>query len=164
MAQFSFDIESSYDKVEMNNVEQMVKREIENRYDFKGTAADIEWLADKKGFKVSGDNTWQLETVIDMIGKQLAKRDMTSKVLDLSGKVTEANMRAWQDVPFKDGLKQEDAKKITKLLKESHPKVKSQIQGDVVRVTSNSKDELQSVITTLRQADFDFPLSFGNYR
>lgn len=164
MANFSFDIESTYDKAEMNNVEQLVIREIANRYDFKGTPAGIEWLADKKGFKVIGSNEWQLESVIDMIGKQLAKRDMTSKVLDLSGKVTEANMRAWKDVPFKDGLKQDDAKKITKLLKESHPKAKTQIQGDTVRVTSASKDELQAVMQTLRAADFDFPLSFTNYR
>lgn len=164
MAQFSFDIESSYDKAEMNNVEQLVVREIANRYDFKNTPAGVEWLPDKKGFKVIGSNAWQLETVIDMIGKQLAKRDMTSKVLDLSNKVIEANMRAWQDVPFKDGLSQDDAKKITKLLKESHPKVKTQIQGESVRCTSNSKDELQSVMTALRQADFDFPLIFTNYR
>ncbi len=164
MAQFSFDIESTYDKAEMNNVEQLVMREIANRYDFKGTPAGIEWLADKKGFKVIGSNEWQLDSVIDMIGKQLAKRDMTSKVLDLSGKVTEANMRAWQDVPFKDGLKQDDAKKITKLLKEQHPKAKAQIQGDAVRVTSASKDELQAIMTTLRAADFDFPLAFTNYR
>ena len=78
MAQFSFDIESTYDKAEMNNVEQLVTREIANRYDFKGTPAGIEWLADKKGFKVIGSNEWQLDSVIDMIGKQLAKRDMTS--------------------------------------------------------------------------------------
>lgn len=164
MANFSFDIESTYDKAEMNNVEQLVTKEIANRYDFKGTPAAIEWLADKKGFKVIGSNEWQLESVVDMIGKQLAKRDMTSKVLDLSGKITEANMRAWKDVPFKDGLKQDDAKKITKLLKDSHPKVKAQIQGEAVRVTSSSKDELQAVMTTLRSSDFDFPLSFTNYR
>lgn len=164
MANFSFDIESSYDKAEMNNVEQLVVKEIANRYDFKGTPAGIEWLADKKGFKVIGSNEWQLEAVIDMVGKQLAKRGMTSKVLDLSGKVTEANLRAWKDVAFRDGLKQDDAKKITKLLKESHPKAKAQIQGDAVRVTSSSKDELQAVMTTLRAADFDFPLLFTNYR
>ncbi len=164
MANFSFDIESSYDKAEMNNVEQLVTKEIDNRYDFKGTPAGIEWLADKKGFKVIGSNEWQLDAVVDMIGKQLAKRGMTSKVLDLSGKVTEANLRAWKDVPFRDGLKQDDAKKITKLLKESHPKAKAQIQGDVVRVTSSSKDELQAVMTTLRAADFEFPLMFTNYR
>lgn len=164
MPQFSFDIESTYDKAEMNNVEQLVTKEIANRYDFKGTPAAIEWLADKKGFKVIGSNEWQVENVVDMVGKQLAKRDMTSKVLDLSNKVNEANLRAWKDVPFKDGLRQDDAKKITKLLKESHPKAKAQIQGEVVRVSSNSKDELQQVIATLRKADFDFPLLFTNYR
>ena len=111
-----------------------------------------------------GSNEWQLDSALDMIGKQLAKRGMTSKVLDLSGKVTEANMRAWQDVPFKDGLRQDDAKKITKLLKDSHPKAKAQIQGDAIRVTSASKDELQAIMTTLRAADFDFPLAFTNYR
>jgi len=164
MATFSFDIESSFDKAEMNNVEQLVTKEIANRYDFKGTPAAIEWLADKKGFKVLGSNAWQIETVIDMIGKQLAKRGMTSKVLDTNNKVTEANLRAWQDVPFKDGLSQDNAKKITKLLKEAHPKAKTQIQGESVRVTSASKDELQAVMDTLRAQDFDFPLLFTNYR
>jgi len=164
MATFSFDIESSFDKAEMNNVEQLVVKEIANRYDFKGTPAAVEWLADKKGFKVIGNSSWQVETIIDMIGKQLAKRGMTSKVLDTTNKVTEANMRAWQDVPFKDGLTQDNAKKITKFLKEQHPKAKTQIQGESVRVTSASKDELQDVMTTLRAEDFDFPLLFTNYR
>ena len=164
MPQFSFDIESTYDKAEMNNVEQLVTREIANRYDFKGTPAAIEWLADKKGFKVIGSNEWQLDAVVDMIGKQLAKRGMTSKVLDLSGRVTEANLRAWKDVPFKDGLSQDDAKKLTKILKEPHPKVKTQIQGASVRVTSNSKDELQAVMQTIRASDPDFPVVFTNYR
>ena len=164
MAQFSFDIESTYDKAEMNNVHQLVSREIENRYDFKGTPAAIEWLADKKGFKVIGSNQWQVESIIDLIGKQLAKRGMTSKVLDMSGNSNEANMRAWQDVPFKDGLKQDDAKKITSLIKDRHSKVKAQIQGDVVRVMGQSKDELQAVMTTVREANFDFPVLFTNYR
>lgn len=164
MAQFSFDIESTYDKAEMNNVEQLVTREIDNRYDFKGTPAAIEWLVDKKGFKVIGSNEWQVEAIIELIGKQLAKRGMTSKVLDMTGTSNEANMRAWQDVPFKDGLKQDDAKKITALLKERHPKAKAQIQGDAVRVSSASKDELQAVMTTLREANFAFPLTFTNYR
>lgn len=164
MAQFSFDIESTFNKPEMNNVHQLVVREIANRFDFKGTPADVEWLPDKKGFKVIGADEFQVQSIIDMIGRQLARRNMTSKVLDLGGAHNAANMRAWQDVPFKDGLSQENAKKITKLLKEAHPKVKTQIQGDSVRCTSNRKDELQSVMATLNQADFDFPLSFGNYR
>jgi uncharacterized protein YajQ (UPF0234 family) len=164
MATFSFDVESTYDKAEMNNVEQQTLKEIATRYDFRGTPAAIEWLADKKGFKVIGENEWQVDVLVDMIGKQLAKRGMTSKVLDISGKLTEANMRAWKDVPFKDGLKQDDAKKITRLLKEKHPKVKTQIQGDVIRCTSSAKDELQAVQQTLRSEPFDFPIHFTNYR
>lgn len=164
MAQFSFDIESTYDKAEMNNVQQLVAREIENRYDFKGTPAAVEWLPDKKGFKVIGSNAWQVETIIDLIGKQLAKRGMTSKVLSLDGPSNEANMRAWQDVPFKDGLTQDDAKKITALIKDKHPKAKAQIQGAAVRVMSASKDELQAVMTSVREAGFEFPTLFTNYR
>lgn len=164
MAQFSFDIESTFDKAEMNNVHQAVLREIANRFDFKGTPADVEWLADKKGFKVIGADEYQVGTIIDMVGRVLAKRGMTSKVLDLAGAHNAANLRAWQDVPFKDGLSQDNAKQITKLLKEHHPKIKAQIQGDAVRCTSNSKDELQAAMQTLRGADFDFPLSFTNYR
>lgn len=164
MAQYSFDIESTFDKAEMNNVHQLVLREITNRFDFKGTPATVEWLADKQGFKVIGTDEFQVQTIIDMIGRTLAKRGMTSKVLDLSGAHNAANLRAWQDIPFKDGLSQDNAKRITKLLKQHHPRVKTQIQGDTVRCTSNSKDELQSVMQTLRQAELDIPLSFGNYR
>ncbi len=164
MAQFSFDIISTYDKAEMNNVFLQTEKEIVSRYDFRGTPAGIEWLADKKGFKILGSNEWQVDAILDIVGRQLAKRGMTSKVLDKSGKVTEANLRAWQDVPFKDGLSQDNAKKITKFLKESHPKLKTQIQGDEIRVTSASKDDLQAAQATLRAADFDFPLVFTNYR
>lgn len=94
MAQFSFDIESTFNKPEMNNVHQLVVREIANRFDFKGTPADVEWLPDKKGFKVIGADEFQVQSIIDMIGRQLAKRNMTSKVLDLGGAHNAANMRA----------------------------------------------------------------------
>ncbi len=164
MAQFSFDIVSSYDKSEMNNVYLQTEKEIANRYDFRGTSAGIEWLKDKSGIKVMADSPWQIEQVVDLFRKKLAAREQSSKVLDLEGEVHESNMKAWQDVPFRDGLSQDNAKKITKLLKESHPKVKTQIQGDEVRATSNSKDELQEVMSTLRASDFEFPLMFQNYR
>lgn len=164
MAQFSFDILSSYDKAEMNNVYGQAEKEIASRYDFRGTSAKIEWLSDKKGIKVTADSAWQLEQVIDLFRKKLAARDQTSKVLQLDGEVHEANMRAWQDIPFRDGLSQDNAKRITKLLKEHHPKLKTQIQGDEVRVTGGSKDELQTAMQTLRSEDFDFPLLFTNYR
>lgn len=164
MAQFSFDILSSFDKAEMNNVFGQAEKEIQTRYDFRGTAASIEWLPDKKGFKAVADNAWQLDQVIDLFRKKLAVRNQSSKVLQLDGEVHEANLRAWQDIPFRDGLSQDNAKKITKLLKEKHPKLKSQIQGEEVRVTGASKDELQAAMQTLRGEDFDFPLVFTNYR
>lgn len=164
MAQFSFDIVSSYDASEVDNVYTQALKEIQNRYDFKGTPANIEWLEHKKGYKVTGSNQWQVEQIIDLIRKKLATRNQSSKILDLSGEVHESNMKAWQDIPFKDGLSKENAKVITKLLKEKHPKIKTQIQNDEVRATSSSKDELQSAMQTLKAEDYDFPLIFTNYR
>lgn len=165
MANFSFDVVSEYDKAEMNNVFDQVQREITARYDFKGTPAAIEWLNnDKTGLKVTGNGEWQIDAILDIIRKKLATRGQSQKVLDTSREVVESNLKAAQEVPFKQGLDQEKAKKITKLLRDEFPKVKTQIQGDAVRVTSNSKDDLQAVIQLLRSQDFDFPLAFNNFR
>lgn len=164
MATFSFDIVSEYDKAEMNNVFAQVEREMSNRYDFKGTQAAIEWLGDKAGFKIIGAGQWQLDAVLDIIRKKLASREQSSKVLDLSKEPTESNLKSTWEIPFKQGLSQDNAKLITKKLREEAPKVKAQIQGDAVRVTSSSKDELQQVIQLLSAADYDFALQFINYR
>lgn len=165
MANFSFDIVSEYDKAEMNNVFDQVQREIQSRYDFKGTPAAVEWLdGDKTGFKVTGNGDWQIEAILEIVRKKLAARNQSQKVLDTSKELVESNLKSSQDVPFKQGLDQDKAKQITKLLRDEHPKAKTQIQGDAVRVTSTSKDELQAIMQSLRSKDFDFPLSFTNYR
>jgi uncharacterized protein YajQ (UPF0234 family) len=165
MANFSFDVVSEYDKAEMNNVFDQVQREIGNRYDFKGTPAAIDWLnSDKTGFKITGSGDWQIDTILDIVRKKLAAREQSQKVLDTSGEVTESNLKATKDVPFVQGLGQDKAKKITSLLRDNFPKVKAQIQGDAVRITSAKKDELQAVMQLLRGQDFDFPLSFNNFR
>ena len=164
MANYSFDIVSSYDKAEMNNVFGQVEKELTNRFDFRGTPAAIEWLDGKKGLKIIGSNQWQIDQILDIVRKKLAVRDLTSKVLNLDKSVNEANLKAWKEVPFRDGMEQDTAKKVTKLLKEAHPKVKTQIQGDEVRATSSNKDELQAAMQSLKSADFDFPLLFTNYR
>ncbi len=148
----------------MNNVFGQVEREIGTRYDFKGSSAAIEWLGDKKGFKLTGNNEWQIDAIIDIVRKKLAVREISSKVLDLDGKVNESNLKATKEVPFVEGLSQDKAKRITKLLKEQFPKAKAQIQGESVRVTSASKDELQAVMTAIGAADLDFVTSFTNYR
>lgn len=165
MATFSFDAVSEYDKAEMNNVFDQVQREMAGRYDFKGTPAALEWLnADKTGLKVTGSGEWQVDAILDIVRKKLAARGQSQKVLDTSREPMEANMKAAKEVPFKQGLDQEKAKKLTALIRDKFPKVKTQIQGDAVRVQSGSKDDLQAVIQLLRTQDFDFPLSFTNYR
>lgn len=164
MASFSFDIVSDYDKAELNNVFDQTQRELDSRYDFKGTPAAIEWLKDKIGFKITGNGDWQIEAIIDIVRKKLGTRGQSQKLLDTSKTPVVANLKTTLEVPFKKGLDQEKAKKITAKIREHYPKVKPTIQGDEVRVVSTSKDELQAVMQLLREQDFDFPLSFTNFR
>jgi cyclic-di-GMP-binding protein len=165
MANFSFDIVSDYDKAEMNNVFDQAQREIDNRYDFKGTPAAIEWLnADKTGIKVTGSGDWQIEAILDIVRKKLATRGQSQKTLDTSKEQITSNLKTTQEVPFKQGLDQDKAKQITKLIRDTYPKVKTQIQGEEVRVTSSSKDDLQAVMQLIKGQDFDFPINFTNYR
>lgn len=164
MANFSFDIISDYDKAEMNNVFDQTLRELDNRYDFKGTPAALEWLDDKKGFKVMGNGEWQIDAILDIVRKKLASRGLDQKVLDTSKAIVESNLKAAKEVPFIQGLDQDKAKQLTKLIRDTSPKVKTQIQGDAVRVMSSSKDDLQAAMQAVRAASFDFPVSFTNYR
>lgn len=165
MGSFSFDIVSDYDKAEMNNVFDQVQRELANRYDFKGTPAEVEWLdGDKTGLKITGNSDWQIDAILDIVRKKLASRNQSQKALDTSKELIESNLKTTKEVPFLQGLDQEKAKKITSLIRDKFPKAKTQIQGQEVRVTSNSKDELQAIIQVLKAQDFDFPLSFTNYR
>lgn len=165
MPTFSFDIVSDYDKAEMNNVFDQAQREITSRYDFKGTSAELAWLdSDKNGLKITGDSDYHIDAIIDMVRKKLATRGQSQKVLDVSKESTTTNLKTTKEVPFKKGLDQEKAKKITKLVRDKLPKVKTQIQGEEVRVMSGKKDELQEVMQLLKTQDFDFPLSFTNFR
>jgi len=165
MANFSFDIVSDYDKAELNNVFDQAQRELGNRYDFKGTPAALEWLnPDKTGFKVIGDSDFQIDAILDIIRKKLAAREQSQKLLDTSAEAVTSNLKTTKEVPFKQGLDQDKAKKITALVRDKLPKVKTQIQGQEVRVTSGSKDDLQAVMQLLRAHDFDFPLQFTNFR
>ena len=165
MANFSLDIVSDYDKAEMNNVFDQAQREIDNRYDFKGTPAAIEWLnAEKTGIKVTGSGDWQIDAILDIVRKKLASRGQSQKTLDTSKELITTNLKTTQEVMFKQGLDQDKAKQINKLLRENHPKIKTQIQGDAVRVTSGSKDDLQAIMQLLRQQEFDFPIGFDNFR
>lgn len=164
MGSFSFDIESTYDAGEMNNVYDQAQREISARYDLKGTQASLEWLDDKKGVKICGDNQYHLDAIIDMLRKKAGTRGVSQKTFDISDEPETTNLRMIWKVLFKNGLKQDDAKAITKLLRDKLPKVKTQIQGDAVRVMSGKKDELQSAMQIILEANFDFPITFTNLR
>lgn len=165
MAQFSFDIVSEYDKAEVNNVFDQAQREIGSRYDFKGTPAELDWLnGDKTGLKVTGNSDYQIEAILDIVRKKLATRGQSQRLLDTSKAPVVANLKTTQEVPFKQGLDADKAKKITKLVRDELPKVKALIQGEAVRIMSGSKDDLQAVMQLVQAADFDFPVSFTNYR
>lgn len=164
MAVFSFDIVSDYDKGEMNNVLDQAQREITARYDFKGSSASLDWLGEKSGFKITGDTQFHLDAIMDIIRKKAAVRGVSQKTFDVSNEPETTNLKMYWDVPFRKGLDQDKAKKITAAIRESYPKIKTQIQGEEVRVMSPKKDELQAVMQLLRGQDFDFPLEFTNFR
>lgn len=164
MPTFSFDIESTYDIGEMNNVYDQTQRELATRYDLKGTQTALEWIEDKKALKIYGDVQFHLDAVIELLRKKAATRGVSQKTFDVTQDPETTNLRMIWVVPLKNGLKQDDAKKITKLLKEKLPKVKAQIQGDSVRVMSPKKDELQQAMQVLKESEFDFPINFTNFR
>ncbi|MBP6917256.1 YajQ family cyclic di-GMP-binding protein [Candidatus Saccharibacteria bacterium] len=162
---FSFDIVSDYDKGELNNVYEQARREIINRYDFKGTKAKLEWLdQNQNAFKITGDSDFHIEAILDIIRKKLAVRGQSQKVLDTSKESTTTNLQTLKIVPLKRGLDQEKAKKINGLIRDNFPKVKTQIQGEELRVMSPKKDDLQAVMSLIKSQEFDFPINFTNYR
>ena len=161
---FSFDVVSDFDVAEMTNAVDQAQREIGQRFDFKGTAAGIEFADGKSGVQISGESKNQLDSVLDMFQGKLVKRGISLKALDVSKEPVQGGKEMRWSVPFKKGLDQDKAKQLTKLIRDKYPKAKAQIQGDSVRVSSASKDDLQGVIAALKAADFDFPLDFQNYR
>lgn len=161
---FSFDVVSDYDVAEMQNAVDQAQRELGTRYDFKGTAAGIEFTEGKKGVLLTGDSKNQLDALLDMLQGKLIKRGIALQVLDIASEPVQGGKEMRWTLDFIKGLDQEKAKKITKAIRDSFPKVKAQIQGEEVRVSAASKDDLQGVMTLLKQADFDFPVDFQNYR
>ncbi|HEY2004404.1 MAG TPA: YajQ family cyclic di-GMP-binding protein [Candidatus Saccharimonadia bacterium] len=161
---FSFDVVSDYDVAEMTNAVDQAQRELGQRYDFKGTVAGLEFADGKTGLNLTGESKNQLDAILDMIQSKLVKRGVSLKVLDISKEPVQGGKEMRWNVPFKKGLDQDKAKQITKVIRDKYPKAKAQIQGDSVRVSSASKDDLQGVIVALKASDFDFPLDFQNYR
>jgi uncharacterized protein YajQ (UPF0234 family) len=163
---FSFDIVSDFDIQEMNNAVDQTKREIQTRYDFKGTDPQIDFEENKTGLNINVDSEYKLTALVDILESKMVKRDLSLKILDKSKPSENASGgRIRKSIPFKKGLNQEDAKKITKIVRERLPKIKANIQGEEIRVTSGSKDELQEAMQVLRtNSEINVPLQFTNFR
>lgn len=161
---FSFDVVSDYDLSEVTNAVDQAQREISTRFDFRGTAAKVEFLDGKTGVHLEGDSDNQLNAILDVLQSKLIKRNVSLKVLDTTSQPVQGGKEMRWDIKFKKGLDQDKAKKVTQAIHESYPKAKASIQGEAVRVSSSSKDDLQGIMGVLKQKDFDFPLNFTNYR
>jgi len=162
MADSSFDVVSKIDQMELDNAFNQCDREIATRFDFKNTDTKIEKIALKVVLESSTEE--RVKAALDVFKDKLIKRNVSLKHLDaseptLSGKTYRINC------DFKEGISTENAKKIAKFLKESGPKsLKTQIQGEELRVSSKSKDDLQTAIAQIKKETWDFAVQFTNYR
>ncbi|MGC6585975.1 YajQ family cyclic di-GMP-binding protein [Paenibacillus sp. Dod16] len=158
----SFDIVSKMDMQELSNAVNQAEREIENRFDFKGSKSSLK--LDKDALVISSDDEYKLNAVIDILQTKMVKRGLSLKNVEY-GKIEPASMgTVRQRLTLKQGIDQENSKKINILIRDSKLKVKSQIQGDQIRVTGKSKDDLQQIMQLLRKADLSLDLQFTNFK
>ena len=160
----SFDVVSDFDRQELVNAIDQARREIATRFDFKGSKAEMELGKDE--IIVRADNESRARAMRDLLESKAIRRGLSLKIFDW-GEIEEAGGNTVrQRVGLRRGLPDDLAKKITKLIRDDYPKVKSQIQGDAIRVSGKSKDELQKVIARLRQESegYPVPLQYQNYR
>lgn len=162
MAEYSFDIAAKVDMQELSNAIDMTRKEVENRFDFKG--AKIEIKLEKEALELACPDEMKMNQLIDVVQTKMIKRDLNLKSMKFGEFETNVSGLVKCKAEIQNGLNQDQMKKITKLIKDSKLKVQTRIQGDVIRVTGKSKDDLQQVIGAVKQADFDFLTTFENYR
>ncbi len=160
----SFDIVSEVNQVEVRNALDQCNKEVTNRFDFKGSDSRVEHSEKEKTLTVYADDDFKLSQVRDVLTGKLAKRGVDIRCLDVEKAEKIGGDKMKQVVKVREGIEQELAKKIVKLIKDSKMKVQASIQGDVVRVTGSKKDLLQDAIALMRKSITDFPLQFKNFR
>jgi uncharacterized protein YajQ (UPF0234 family) len=159
----SFDIVSKINRQEVDNALNQAGKEIGTRFDFRGVGASIAWSGDH-AVEIKANSEERAHAVLDVFKDKLVKRSVSLKVLD-PGEPKPSGKEYRLAVSLKEGISQDDARKISKLIREDGPKgVRAQVQGDELRVSSKKKDDLQQVINLLKDIDFDFALQFVNYR
>jgi cyclic-di-GMP-binding protein len=161
----SFDITSTVDLQEVDNAVNQARKEIGQRYDFKGATAEIEFERGEGVLKLLSDDEYKLKALVDVLESKLFKRGVPIRNLDYGDVETASLGNARQTVKLQQGISTEKGKEIVKAIKAAgFKKVNAQIQDEQVRVTSPSIDELQAVIAMLKKEDFGLELSFGNFR
>jgi uncharacterized protein YajQ (UPF0234 family) len=163
----SFDTVLEPNLVELKNAVDQSSKEIGTRFDFKGTAAEVRQVGEKKdlALELHGDSDFQIAQVRDVLSGKLAKRSVDVRFLDFSAKIEKmGGDKVKQTVKVKQGVDSETAKKIQTTVKQSKLKVQAAIQGDVVRITGGKRDDLQAAIALLRKELADLPLNFTNFR
>jgi uncharacterized protein YajQ (UPF0234 family) len=162
MADATFDIVSKVDKMEVDNALHQAQKEIAQRYDFKNIGAEVDWSGEKLLLKANAEE--RVKAVLEVLESKLIKRGISLRSLD-AGEPYASGKEYRIDANLKQGIAQDDAKKITKLIRDEAPKgVKAQIQGDEVRVSSKSRDDLQATMALLKGSDLDVALQFVNFR
>ena len=163
--QCSFDITSNVDLQEVDNALNQAKKEVAQRYDFKGSKASIDFDAAESKLVLMADDEFKLNALWEVVQTRLVRRNVPTQNLTRGTVIPAANTTVRQEITLQQGIPSEAAKEVVKFLKESKMrKVQASIQGDQLRVTSSSKDELQEVMRLLRERDFGIALQFGNYR
>lgn len=160
----SFDIVSKVDLQELKNAVQMAQKEIQNRFDFKGSSAGVTFEENPPALKLTGDHAMQLKNVADVLQGKLVKRGVPLKAFEWKEPEILPAGGAKQAVPLQQGLSSEKARELAKAVKGLGLKVEARIEADSVRVSAKQIDDLQAVIQGLRQKEFDVPLQFENYR
>ena len=162
MADSSFDVVSKVGKMETDNALNQAIKEVEQRYDFKNVGASIEWSGEKILMKANSEE--RVKAILEVFEQKLIKRGISLRSLD-AGDPFPSGKEFRIEAKMKEGIDQENAKKVTKLIRDEGPKsVKSQIQGDEVRVSSKSRDDLQATMALLKGADLPVALQFVNFR
>ena len=163
--QASFDITSNVDLQEVDNAVNQAKKELAQRYDFKGSSAEIVFDRGENTLTLSAEDKFKLDAVWEILQTRLVRRNVPVKNLTRGTATPSANSTIRQEITLQQGIPTEKAKDIVKFLKDSKlKKVQASIQGDQLRVTSPSRDDLQDAMRILREQDFGVALQFGNYR
>jgi uncharacterized protein YajQ (UPF0234 family) len=158
----SFDIVSQVDRQEIDNAVNQTRKEVGQRYDFKGSKTEI--TVDKDALQIVSDDEYKVKAVVDVLQSKLVRRSVSLKALVYGPIEAAGGGLAKQTITVQQGIDTEKARKIVKVVKDSKIKVQVQIQGDQVRVSGKKRDDLQDAISILKKEDFGLPLQFVNFR